>query len=158
MVQTTDQGMRGYLDRLKDLGDLEVVAGHLGATARELHPRGQGVTTKGQVAKFVQHGTPRMKARPFMDLASANLQSSGSFQALVQQALAPKKNMLNGVIPIGMESAEAIREAIVALDAVDTGTTRDSVEYEIRTSGGRVLAQGTTTNSNDNSALAAWRA
>ena len=135
--------MRQYLARLKELDETEIVAGHMGSNAEEPHPSGGGAVTKAQVARFVQHGTRHMRARPFMDLAAQDLQSDTELAILNKEARSPdaKKSVKNALKPLGRRAARAVRDAIVTLDAVDTGTTRDAVRYQIRR-GGRVLHEG----------------
>ena len=136
--------MIAYRRRLAQLELTEIDAGHLGGIGAQIHPNGKGVTTKAQVAKFVQHGTPRMKARPFMDVAYADLQTGKSMNAPMRRALNWKKPMVAGLIPRGLRSAEAIKQAIITLDAIDTGTTRDSARYQIHTAGHMIAEGGST--------------
>ncbi len=143
MVEIHDKGMRAYLNRLRDLEDLEVVAGHVGANALEPHPSGGGSATKLDVSRFVQFGTRNMPPRPYMDLAAADLQSDAQIAKLNKRAIDPrsKKDALSALKPLGKRTARAIRNAIVRVGAVDTGTTRDTVRYQIRKDG-RVLHEG----------------
>lgn len=141
MVEIRDKGMKAYLDRLRDLEDLEVVAGHVGANALEPHPKSK-TATKLDVSRFVQFGTRDMPPRPYMDLAAADLQSDADLARLHREALNSRRSAKNALKPIGRRTARAIRDAIVAVGAVDTGATRDGVRYQIRDKNGRALHEG----------------
>ena len=139
-LATIDRGMRKYLARLKELDSLEIVAGHVGANALEPHPKSSGVT-KLDVSRFVQFGTARMPARPYMDYALLALQSDPALGHISQEARNSRKSPKNALKPLGRLTAKAVRDAIVAVGAVDTGATRDAVRYQIR-SDGRVVHEG----------------
>ncbi|MEC9048868.1 MAG: hypothetical protein VYA51_12730 [Planctomycetota bacterium] len=146
MPKIIDRGMAAHLRRLQELEQLEVVAGHIGATSIEPHPKSPSVS-KGQVAKFIQHGTDRMPARPFMDLAAQDLQSDTKLRGLNERAIKTKgrraaPNAVQALRPLGARTARAIKRAIVKVGAVDTGATRDAVRYQIRSKDGRILDEG----------------
>jgi hypothetical protein len=144
-VNRIDRGMLAHLERLKALEDLEVVAGHMGENAQEPHPKSRGVT-KQQVSRFVHFGTPRMPARPYTDLAVQELQSSEQLERAFAAILKSRKTSRPVAVElrvIGRIYATAVRDAIVAVGAVDTGATRDAVRYQVRmVRGGLVLEEG----------------
>jgi len=140
MPTTRDHGMKKYLARLAELEQLEIVAGHVGENALEPHPKSTNVT-KLQVSRFVQFGTANMPARPYMDLAAQDLKSDPDLKRLNKEALTSKRSAKNALKPLGRRTARAIRDAIVAVDAVDTGATRDAVRYQIRKNG-RAVHEG----------------
>lgn len=147
MPNRIDRGMMAHLRRLEELAQLEIVAGHIGATSIQPHPKSGGGTTIGQVAKFIQHGTENMPARPFMDLAAQDLQSDPQIKRLNKRAIKTKgrsaePNAAQALRPLGARVARAIKRAIVRVGAVDTGATRDAVRYQIRDSSGRILGEG----------------
>jgi hypothetical protein len=133
--------MRAYIERLKELDSLEIVAGHVGDNALEPHPKSSSVT-KLDVSRFVQFGTFRMPARPYMDLAAQDLQSSDELRKITEQARTSRKSPVNALKPAGRRTARAVRDAIVRVGAVDTGATRDAVRYQIRDKAGKVKAEG----------------
>lgn len=140
-VETIDRGMAAYIARLQEIDSLEIVAGHVGANALEPHPKSTNVT-KLQVSRFVQFGTARMPPRPYMDLAAQDLQSDPGLAILTREARTKsKRSPKNALKPLGQRTARAVRDAIVAVGAVDTGATRDAVRYQIRKDGA-VLHEG----------------
>ena len=139
-VTVIDRGMKKHLARLAELEQLVIVAGHVGENALEPHPKSTNVT-KLQVSKFVHFGTARMRARPYIDLAIQDVQSSPKTAKPIRAALRSRKDPSARLKPIGKRVAKAIRDAIVAVDAVDTGATRDAVRYQIR-KGAAVLQEG----------------
>lgn len=142
MVEVKDTGMRAYMARMRALDQVEIEAGHIGKDAQKDHPSSPG-TSRAAVAKFVQHGTPNMPARPFMDLAISTLRGDRRLARLMRFARAPgsKLSAVAALSPVGAYAASHFRDAIIALDAVDTGTTRDGVRYQLKARG-RVIAEG----------------
>jgi hypothetical protein len=135
--------MNRYLERLKELDSLAIVAGHVGNNALEPHPKSTSVT-KLDVSRFVQFGTANMPPRPYMDLALQDLQSSEELRRATDEARSPKsrKSPVNALKAAGRRTARAVRDAIVRVGAVDTGATRDAVRYQIRDASGAVKAEG----------------
>jgi hypothetical protein len=161
-ITVRDRGATRIRKQLAQLGRLRILVGVVGSRAREIHPGTDGETV-GTVALWLNYGTERMPARPYLDRAIATMTGDlgrearesirkivGSQHVDVATALRPlAERMLDEVrheFDTARQWAEPLAQSTIDRKGhdqplLDGGTVRDALSYAI-VDGDQVLATG----------------
>lgn len=123
-----EEEVKGIANSLKALNGKKIA---VGIPSNAKYPNG---TKVAKVAKIIEYGTHSMAPRPYMRTAFSENGPKWKRELADrcrQIALGKGSNYQQALQAVGNEMADAVRENIVAMDAVDTGRLRDSFEAKV---------------------------